>query len=340
MKKMNILPYNQNNCKILERKALYQNMSEEEKKSTEITQGTIVETTTQTDSSDIANNSADILLFLNGRNESLEFVDSIDEKDEFKILELLESKIKTPGKEVFLFLDTPGGDMYAGVKIMDILETKYEKITIAVAKEAKSTGTLMCLGADKIVMSAISALGPLDKPWIHPDNETYQLSALDIVKSMDDTIEQAFDKQVKFASSLRKDFRLSKMQALEISSNFTSQLYSNILVKEDTKKYHEASRLLLIAQKYGVELLKKGSLSYLQNQELKNRVADIIVDTLIWKYPDHGYSIRRAEAKNNLILNVEDAEENTNWNKVWPNFKSRITGGSYKKVIEFYEQSS
>src|SRR5439155_25941589 len=61
-------------------------------------------------------------------------------------------------------LHTGGGDIDAGEKLISIVRTRVGigKLRVIVPDFAKSAGTLMALGADKIIMSDTSELGPID----------------------------------------------------------------------------------------------------------------------------------------------------------------------------------
>jgi hypothetical protein len=63
-----------------------------------------------------------------------------------------------------LLLHTPGGDIDAAEKLMSILKLRVGvgRLRVIVPDFAKSAGTLMAIGADKIVMSDTSELGPID----------------------------------------------------------------------------------------------------------------------------------------------------------------------------------
>jgi len=65
---------------------------------------------------------------------------------------------------VDLMLHTPGGDIDAAEKLINMVRNVVgpAKLRVVVPDYAKSAGTLMALGADAIVMSDSSELGPID----------------------------------------------------------------------------------------------------------------------------------------------------------------------------------
>lgn len=67
-------------------------------------------------------------------------------------------------ESIDLLLHTPGGDIDAAEKLMSILRLRVGvgRLRVIVPDFAKSAGTLMAIGADSIVMSDTSELGPID----------------------------------------------------------------------------------------------------------------------------------------------------------------------------------
>ncbi|WP_413631329.1 SDH family Clp fold serine proteinase [Microbacterium sp. SSM24] len=65
-------------------------------------------------------------------------------------------------KPLHLLLSTPGGDGEVAVRLVRAMKARCTELTIIVPDMAKSAGTIMCLGADRIIMAAGSDLGPID----------------------------------------------------------------------------------------------------------------------------------------------------------------------------------
>jgi len=274
----------------------------------------------------------DILLMLYSKTKEGNFNVQISSDDELVLFEIL--KVKKEYKDTLLiYLDTPGGNVYSAVKIMDMLRARYKNIEIAIAQEAKSSGTMMCLAADKLIMSCISELGPLDKPMRHPDDEMTTISALDIVKSLDSVINTAIDKQKIVAADLIRENRITTEKGLNIASKFVADLISPMIGKQDMKIYNTALRLLSIAEIYGKELLKKYMLKSVKDEGLREKIADIIIEKLVWKYPDHGFAIRRDELRD-WFFKVDNEEDSIMPKELWNNFKNCI-GEKPRKIIKF-----
>jgi ATP-dependent protease ClpP protease subunit len=273
----------------------------------------------------------DVMLMLYPKDKRGNFKQSIDTEDETTVYNLIRGKTDFKEK-LLILLDTSGGNVYTAVKIMDTLRTKYKEIIIAVPQEAKSSGTMMCCGANKIIMTSISELGPLDKPMVHPNDETAVISALDIVKSIDGMIEKGLDEQKAYAIQLSKEMGLPIRKALEVAGDSVSKLISPMLCREDVKIYNQAKRLLAIAETYGSELLNNYMLSYIGKDALRKRISEMVLRQLIWLYPDHAFAIRRSELKEWFFI-VDDAEEQPFWDELWKEFVSHIDSNT--KAIKF-----
>lgn len=65
-------------------------------------------------------------------------------------------------KELHVMLATPGGDGEVAVRMIRAMQARCTKLSIIVPDMAKSAGTIMCLGADAILMAPFSDLGPVD----------------------------------------------------------------------------------------------------------------------------------------------------------------------------------
>ncbi|KWV54715.1 hypothetical protein AS156_07050 [Bradyrhizobium macuxiense] len=70
-----------------------------------------------------------------------------------------------PGDPIDLLLHTPGGDVDAAEKLIGLVRSttgEQGQLRVIIPDYAKSAGTLMALGANAIVMSDSSELGPID----------------------------------------------------------------------------------------------------------------------------------------------------------------------------------
>lgn len=73
-----------------------------------------------------------------------------------------------PTKKLSLILHTNGGSVSAAWRLINLLRTFCDELEVIVPSKAMSAGTLMSLGADRIVMTKQAALGPIDPSLNHP----------------------------------------------------------------------------------------------------------------------------------------------------------------------------
>ena len=87
---------------------------------------------------------------------------AIDASDTMPFVDLLHNV--PPSRDMDLLLHTNGGSIDAAEKLMRMMKKKVgtAALRIIVPDFAKSAGTLMVLGADSVVMSDMSELGPID----------------------------------------------------------------------------------------------------------------------------------------------------------------------------------
>lgn len=87
---------------------------------------------------------------------------AIDEDDTLPFVDLLHNV--SPDNNLDLLLHTNGGSIDVTEKLMGMMRRHVgtAELRVIVPDFAKSSGTLMVLGADKVVMSDMSELGPID----------------------------------------------------------------------------------------------------------------------------------------------------------------------------------
>lgn len=67
-----------------------------------------------------------------------------------------------PTEKISLILDTNGGQTSAAWRLSNLVRSFCDELEIIIPSKAMSSGTLMALGANKIVMTKQAALGPID----------------------------------------------------------------------------------------------------------------------------------------------------------------------------------
>lgn len=221
------------------------------------------------------------------------FVGTIDDRNADKFITSLR-KNSDRNDNCSLILTTYGGDPDAGYRIIRAIKRYYKKLTLYIFGSCKSTGTLMALGADEIVMSDFGEFGPLDIQ-LTKDDELSNTSGLNFVQSLLSLNEQLFRSFEENFLGLKRRSRntITTKTAAEICSKLAVGLISPISAQIDPVKLGEVQRAIKIANEYGTRLCDRHDL-----------IAKLIVG-----YPSHGFVIDFQEAKE-IFNNVRWVTDN------------------------------
>lgn len=196
-----------------------------------------------------------------------------------------------------LILGTWGGSPDAGFRIARAMQHHYEKnFSVLVPYFCKSAGTLICIGASKLILADKSELGPLDVQLRKQDEMFQQNSGLDIVRGITAITEDALDKFRDYLLEINGGSGMSTRTAADVATKLVVGLYEPIFAQVDPLKLGETSAALAIAANYGQRLNKKS-----------NILSADALPKLIHGYPSHGFVIDRSEAKE-LFSNIETPE--------------------------------
>lgn len=208
------------------------------------------------------------------------FVDMILEKED------------RAGKAI-LYLTTPGGEPNAAFRMIKALKARYNEIDLGVYGPCKSAGTLLALGASRILMSDTGELGPLDVQMTKRDELFSSSSGLDIFTAMAVITQNAFDIFEQYMIALISDTSgsISTKTAGEIASNFAVGLFTPIMAQIDPNRLGEAQRAIKIANAYA-------------DRMGQNNLKPSAMQKLVEGYPSHGFVIDLVEAKE-LFLHAD-----------------------------------
>ena len=107
-----------------------------------------------------------VLVYVTGDRRGLETQISSETLELFG--NLLDSYGNT--KRISLFLYTRGGETLAAWGIVNLLREFCDELEVIVPSRCHSAGTLICLGADRVVMTKQATLGPIDPSTNSPLN--------------------------------------------------------------------------------------------------------------------------------------------------------------------------
>ena len=201
--------------------------------------------------------------------------------------EIAKQRATSQRPNCLLILTTNGGLANSAYQIARILQSTYSEFALYTPRYCKSAGTVIALGAHRIIMDVFSELGPLDVQLLNKDeigNRKSGLLSRAAFDSLSDEAFQMFSKNmmgIKTSSGGLISFKL----AADISWRLTAELMSPIFAQINPDVIGSDHRDLSIATSYG-ERLAKISLNP------KARA----VHKLVADYPSHDFIIDREEA--------------------------------------------
>lgn len=92
----------------------------------------------------------------------------MSDEDLETIYEVLEESFKEPTKKLEVILTSTGGRASVAYGLVKLLRKYCSELNVIIPRKAKSGATLFSLGCDKIFMSEIAELGPIDPIVTHP----------------------------------------------------------------------------------------------------------------------------------------------------------------------------
>jgi hypothetical protein len=186
---------------------------------------------------------------------------------------------------IALLIESPGGYAQDAYGIARILQRHAGGFIAVVPSYAKSAATLLCLGAEDILMGDDAELGPLDAQQWDSEREE-RASALDEIQALERLHQAALEQldETMFVMMAGAQKRTEVM--LPIACRFVSDLMKPLLEKIDTVHYAKQSRVLKVAEDYARRLLVP-----IYGPDAAGSIANRLVNG----YPEHGFIIDREE---------------------------------------------
>lgn len=150
-----------------------------------------------------------------------------------------------------LLLDTPGGDGISAERIVRICRIyARNKFDVFVVRRAKSAGTIIAMGADRIFMGETSALGRIDPQILLKEKDgTQSLAPAHVIVT-------TFDSLVNKAKLAEGHM----------------EIYLRQLSDYDTKQIELIRRQLKMTEDIAVRCLKQGMMARLSEKEIKKKI--------------------------------------------------------------------
>jgi len=190
--------------------------------------------------------------------------------------------------KISLLIYTRGGDTLTAWSLVNLIRSFCKDFEVIVPFYCHSAGTLICLGANRIVMTKQATIGPIDpsvnnffNPQLQPGNPGTAVPIsvefingyLDMIKNQLGIVEQ---------ESLTK-----------ILINLADKIHPMVL----GQVYKSKTQIQMLAKKL------------IANQQLGEEKEEKIIKFLVSESGSHDYTINRKEAKDELGLNIEKPDD-------------------------------
>ncbi|MCK4592135.1 hypothetical protein KAT63_01695 [Candidatus Parcubacteria bacterium] len=246
------------------------------------------------------------------------------------IIPIFAKHLEKIGKQnkISLFLYTRGGDMITPIRLIKLMRSYAEEIEMIIPYRAHSAGTLISIGADKIVMGRLGELSPVDPSTGHPfnpENPANQKQKMEI--SVED---------------LNSYFLLAKEKA-GVKDEQMVNVFEDLTAKIHPLSLGNAYRATRMAKQITEKLLLMHFDKIDDKEKIANIVKEITGDICI-----HGYPITRDEAADLGLNMIEpDSElEKTMW-ELYENYAEKmelkkkfdpvaILGGQEMATFKYY----
>ena len=188
---------------------------------------------------------------------------------------------------VIFILVTYGGDANVAYRIARLLQESYQRVTVFVPSICASAGTLVTLGAHKLVLSDFAELGPLDVQVYKRDEIGERRSGLllrSALTSLGQECNQLFGSllyALKSNTGGLVRFKLASELAQKIVVGVMSPIYEQLNPEALGQDYQDMN----IAYEYGIRLSRISSITDKEG-----------VYRLVHKYPSHDFVIDKREA--------------------------------------------
>ena len=202
-------------------------------------------------------------------------------------LDMITNKRRIP--RISLFLYTGGGLTIAAWSIVNLLKQFCNEFEVIIPAKAHSAGTIIALGADKIIMTKQATLSPIDPSINGPLNPFPKKPAI-INQYGNQTVPVSVEAISGFINFMRHDIGIKK------------QIEQNKILLNLVDKIHP----LVIGQSYRAKKQIQQIASNLLKDKIKNRWRrKKTIKFLTEESGSHDYTIYRNEVKNKLGLPVE-----------------------------------
>ncbi|WP_431163582.1 SDH family Clp fold serine proteinase [Flagellimonas beolgyonensis] len=230
------------------------------------------------------NRNSKLIVYVTGDRRNMETQIATD------VLEYFSDHLDAIGKveKISLFLYTRGGDTMAAWSLVNLIRQFCNQFEIIIPSKARSSGTIISLGGDNIIMTKQATLGPIDPSLnspLNPQNPQIPNNPQARIPVSVESIQGFFD-------LAKNELKLNDEENLkDVLLNLSEKVHPLVL----GNVYRSRTQIQMVARK----LLQK-QLGADQQEKI-----DKIVSFLCSDSGSHDYAIYRNEARDELGLSIE-----------------------------------
>lgn len=244
---------------------------------------------------------------------------AISDIDTDMVEDVLRTTLKGADDELCLMINSPGGDSLAAERIVNICRNHSAKgeYVVIVPKMAKSAATMISLGADRILMSNTSELGPIDpqiRVMLEGEKRPQYVAAHEIIASYEDLMKEANQTKGELAPYLQQ------------------------LQRYDARAIQRIKSAQALSDSIAVRILESGMMKGRSAAYIRRRIKQLLDPTYS---KAHGRPIYPDVAKKcGLNVVVQDLGGDV-WAKVWELYTrlNHVVSGAASKIVESGRES-
>jgi len=230
------------------------------------------------------NRNSKLLVYFTGDRRGMETQIAVD------VLEYFSEHLDKIGRvnKISLLLYTRGGDTMAAYSLVNLIRQFCKEFEIIIPSKARSSGTIISLGADNIMMTKQATLGPIDPSLnspLNPQNPQIPNNPQARIPVSVESIQGFFD-------LAKNELKLNNEENLkDVLLNLSEKVHPLVL----GNVYRSRTQIQMVARK----LLQK-QLGAEEAEKIEKIVAFLCSDS-----GSHDYAIYRNEASKELGLTIE-----------------------------------
>lgn len=231
------------------------------------------------------NQGSKLLVYVTGDRKNMQTQIAAD------VLDFFADHLDIIGKvpKISLLLYTQGGDTMTAYSLVNLIRQFCEEFEIIIPSKARSSGTIISLGADRIMMTKQATLGPIDPSLNSPLNPQNPQTPNNPASRMPVSVEsiQGYFDLAKHELNIQNESNFK-----EILLELSNQVHPLVL----GAVYRSRTQIQMVARKLLTNQIKE--------QSGKDEKIDKIIAFLCSDSGSHDYAIYREEAKEELGLNI------------------------------------